>query len=726
MSSNSRRAHLLLVISLSLAAVSPQSLSQSTWSWLNPLPQGNGLSGMDFVDANNGFAVGKRGAAIRTTDGGVHWTSVSTMIAQDLHDISFGDLNTGIAVGDSGTILRTTNKGGTWEKIASGTTATLNSVCMADRFTGYIGGGDFFPAQQVLLKTKDGGQSWWPLDPGTGVALNTASVCFTDSATGTAVGSTSAGTVILRSTDGGRSWSPQTSPAQLFGLKKVSFINALQGIIIGGGSGSVLMTTNGGSSWDDRSIPGGGNLDDVVMIGTGSAMVVGSSGNIYRTDNGGMNWAHLVGGGIIIIPPVIDYTTIEVPGGNVAVVGGLGGELARSTDGGVTWERRDQRVTEADLGSILFCNATTGFILGREFMKSTDGGATWNADHALPSATLRGMSFATPDTGFIAGSADNDPQSLLLRTTDGGISWAPIAHGTTNALNGVQFINATTGWITGSGGTIMRTTDGGVTWDPQTSGTTSALGKPFFVNTQVGVVLGSAEILRTTDGGAHWSSTPEPSTLLFDVDFADENVGMIVGVGPGYSSLALRTTNGGVSWSDKSPAGTFWRNGVDVIDANTAVTVGYFDVLRTTDGGNTWRPEFAPNPKPLTGVAFTSATTGFAAGEEGTILRYVSTGPTGVPGLLEASLPVRSRLYQNYPNPFNPLTTIVYELDAPQHVVLELFTLLGQSLATLASGSQSAGVHSVRFDGSRLASGAYFVRLAAGGVVETRRIMLLK
>ena len=44
------------------------------WSWQNPLPQGNWLHGVDFVDVNTGTAVGDGGTILRTTDGGDTWT----------------------------------------------------------------------------------------------------------------------------------------------------------------------------------------------------------------------------------------------------------------------------------------------------------------------------------------------------------------------------------------------------------------------------------------------------------------------------------------------------------------------------------------------------------------------------------------------------------------------------------------------------------------------------
>jgi hypothetical protein len=91
-----------------------------------------------------------------------------------------------------------------------------------------------------------------------------------------------------------------------------------------------------------------------------------------------------------------------------------------------------------------------------------------------------------------------------------------------------------------------------------------------------------------------------------------------------------------------------------------------------------------------------------------------------------SSPPGEISLGQNYPNPFNPTTTIRYGLPAKSHVTLTVFNTLGQQVAVLQNGEQEAGYHSVRFDGSRLASGVYFYRLQAGTYAETRKLLLLK
>ena len=47
------------------------SSSQTGWFWQNRLPQGNGLGGVSFTDANTGTAVGDHGTILLTTNGGV-------------------------------------------------------------------------------------------------------------------------------------------------------------------------------------------------------------------------------------------------------------------------------------------------------------------------------------------------------------------------------------------------------------------------------------------------------------------------------------------------------------------------------------------------------------------------------------------------------------------------------------------------------------------------------
>jgi hypothetical protein len=79
-----------------------------------------------------------------------------------------------------------------------------------------------------------------------------------------------------------------------------------------------------------------------------------------------------------------------------------------------------------------------------------------------------------------------------------------------------------------------------------------------------------------------------------------------------------------------------------------------------------------------------------------------------------------------HPNPFNPATTIAYQLQAADHVRLEIFDIGGRRIATLVDAWQSAGPHSLTFDGADLPSGIYVYRLQIGPQSISRKMMLMK
>ena len=89
-------------------------------------------------------------------------------------------------------------------------------------------------------------------------------------------------------------------------------------------------------------------------------------------------------------------------------------------------------------------------------------------------------------------------------------------------------------------------------------------------------------------------------------------------------------------------------------------------------------------------------------------------------------LPQAFALEQNRPNPFNPSTSISFSLPVSQYIRLEIFNLLGQSVAVLADGEFPAGSHELAWDGSSAPTGVYFYRLSSAAQTITRKMMLLK
>jgi hypothetical protein len=97
----------------------------------------------------------------------------------------------------------------------------------------------------------------------------------------------------------------------------------------------------------------------------------------------------------------------------------------------------------------------------------------------------------------------------------------------------------------------------------------------------------------------------------------------------------------------------------------------------------------------------------------------------------ESPVPEVVDLMQNYPNPFNFRTEIRYYLPKEMEVRLEIFDILGRSIITLVDQPQSAGLHSVSWDGKSAegtlaTSGIYFYRLTTGEGVTAKRMVYLK
>ncbi|MBN2357115.1 T9SS type A sorting domain-containing protein [candidate division KSB1 bacterium] len=89
-------------------------------------------------------------------------------------------------------------------------------------------------------------------------------------------------------------------------------------------------------------------------------------------------------------------------------------------------------------------------------------------------------------------------------------------------------------------------------------------------------------------------------------------------------------------------------------------------------------------------------------------------------------LPKEFALEQNYPNPFNAVTSIQYHLPYTGNVELAVFNIQGQQVCTLINGVQQAGSYLIRWNADDLAGGFYFYRLHTEGLVQTRRMLLLK
>jgi hypothetical protein len=141
--------------------------------WRVQLTGALNLTAVDFVDAQDGWAVGNT-SLLATTDGGAHWTALPEPCPV-LRSVHFVSPSTGFAVAggqnaggfdpampwQGGTVLTTSDGGRTWQPLAA--PASAQSVCFSDPARGWLG------AAGRLYRTIDGGRQWsGPLTPASG------------------------------------------------------------------------------------------------------------------------------------------------------------------------------------------------------------------------------------------------------------------------------------------------------------------------------------------------------------------------------------------------------------------------------------------------------------------------------------------------------------------------------------------------------------------------------
>ena len=88
--------------------------------------------------------------------------------------------------------------------------------------------------------------------------------------------------------------------------------------------------------------------------------------------------------------------------------------------------------------------------------------------------------------------------------------------------------------------------------------------------------------------------------------------------------------------------------------------------------------------------------------------------------------PTAFSLSKAYPNPFNPTTSMTLAVPQAGNVSVQVYNIMGQVVATLASGHMDASTYTLTWDASNASSGMYFVKAEAAGSVTTQKLVLMK
>ncbi len=375
----------------------------------------------------------------------------------------------------------------------------------------------------------------------------------------------------------------------------------------------------------------------------------------------------------------------------------------------------------AVIGTQLFIKTTVGVF------RSSDCGANWTAaNNGLPAPPFSGITqiinFAVSGEKIFASS----PPAGAFLSTDDGQSWKAVNAGLGDDSMHVFFVAVCGAYVfAGTVDGMYRSSNNGTNWIPVNGGEGATSICTILVCDTTLLAGTNNGLIRSTDYGKHWGGYGlEGRTAVTALGFAgtDLYAGTVVGA-------VYRSRDTAASW-DSACAGLstpsmHYVNAIANYGSMVFVGTEGGGVYQSTDRGASWNAFNAGLPNATVWDLAVLDSNLFAGTANGLFRRSLSAATSG-DELPSSDEPYTFTLEQNYPNPFNPSTTIRYALPDRAHVTLSVYNTLGQQVASLVDAVQEPGEHSVRFDGSGLASGVYFYRLRAGEYVTTKRLVLVR
>ena len=501
------------------------------------------------------FAVAVYTGVFRSRDRGQTWTDVTPAIGNDSYSVlapsAAAPQRLWLVTALHG-VMRSDDGGDSWEPANAGLPGTdgLNAIT-ADPSRPNVA---YLARYQTLYATSDA-HTWAPVGPGPGDSGYINALVATVGQPAALFSGASAivqgDPAVYRSRDGGLSWQPLTlSGETTFGL---SYLPSIGRVVAFTGTGG-FYSQDLGDTWVRTG--SGVNLANVWAVATadveGSAVVAGANGcpgaRVARSVDGGRTWRS--------VPtwfPGLEIRSISTaPSQPDLVYLGAGDAIFRSTDAGATWTgsyfNDGGSVGQVAMIAVHPQNPAVVFAAtsGHGLARSTDGGVTFQTRLlATPFDNLTAVAFdpTAPNKMLISSGFQG-----VARSLDGGATWTPVAtaadlkfstlafdpYGTQRILAGAPFDETS----------VYRSIDGGLNWVASNVGITGGIYSIVFDPSAPGevVAMGEAGLFRSIDGGASWTRNHDlPSTMPLSAAFGPDGRLFVGTWGEGVFSLGSPT-----------------------------------------------------------------------------------------------------------------------------------------------------------------------------------------
>jgi photosystem II stability/assembly factor-like uncharacterized protein len=663
-------------------------------------------SGTDlYAGSTNSFAV------YRSTDEGKSWDSVFINGVPVSRFTFMASGNVILAGTDSG-YFHSSDNGVQWASMDTILPLYLNCITSDSDFVYAAGGTN----EDNIYRSSDKGAHWihtGGIRPDTAPAYSVTSMLSADGDIFAGV----SGLGIYRSTDSGATWSLANNGLNSYLLQRhIASLISFGGNIYAGLDSGVFRTTNMGNSWEPADsgftarigvilISSFASIGNILFAGRMSNQFISDNVGVFRSTDSVRTWSPVNAGLSIrnfLRPfPMSLQDSILFEGSTAGDP--YGDEIHpvfRSIDNGGNWdfiERYDIETLVMNNGNLFAGTANAQYDSASGVYRSTDLGENWLPCEStfwdslfvgIVSSGWAGVNeiSVTGDTVFaVANTGTYLPtETLIFRSTDRGVNWKNTDSGIHQGYSydripfvfpaGVVFLSTDSG--------LYRSTNNGDFWVIDTDGIGVQIISSIVGSSGRFIAASDSGIYNTTDTGTHWAK----------MNALPGSNGEIAE----HGNITFAATTKGLYLS--SDSGIHWVK---------------------VDSGAIYE-------SPFTSLAFNGSYL-FAQGPYALFRRPLADfGVTAVNEKPVNILPFQLVLQQNYPNPFSGMTNIEYRIPNESAVTLTVYNSLGEEVAVPVNGRENAGAHDVSFDASQLPMGVYFCRLQAGTLTAARKMFVVR
>lgn len=532
----------------------------------------------------------------------------------------------------------------------------------------------------------------------------------------------------------------------------------------------LYRSDNGGDSWEkiesapEAFCPNGvtfcqGWYDNVVAVSPADPDVVWLGGaSLWRSINGGGNWTQHDYYACSNCPlpqncrTYVDQHDFAFDPQNPQTVYAFNdGGVSKSADGGACWEPKNEGLVTAQFFAVAAGRSDPGTIVagtqdhGLQGIKlSENTNLAWDRWGYFDGsdAEVHGLNANILYGGWVNGTywrSDGGVHTLASQITNGiNLSENPGFYFATlrkHPVNHFTLLGATAQ-------RLYKTTNGGSLWMPVAVMTGPRVfefdqNDPNYAYAAAWSSNGSWSFWRSENGGNSWAQTNTyPGWRVTDIKSSPLQAGLIyVSRNSSLPNVAhiYKSTDFGDTWtSAQGDLPDLPMNAIAVHHFVPGVVFAATDlgVFITTDDGQHWT-EYNDN-LPVTfamDIQFNPADTSVLVGTLGRgAWRTKAWMPDESSASNELTREAAFGIRNLSPNPAGDHVRIDYFLEKNAGVRVEMLNMLGQKVATLFSGKQTAGEHQISWNGLmenglRAQTGAYFVRLSADRKSLTKKLI---